>query len=255
MVLLALLIWSKLGACEERDMPKPDSGPTLEDVKTVKRKNLIADERLATLEYPEIKPENLVKLRESMAHAYDPVRYEKIKKAAARHGLKPDELARLTIVELRQEPNRDHPATNPESGASGPFQIRPDIRDEFQNKAIKDKYLREADTAAAFLADLKKRNTGVSDKFHLAAYNYGEGNIRENASPMMKFPQETINYIVYDDEVKKMQAQRRAGKLAENEKRIASSAQATQELTEKQAAEAVPAKMRDAFDYLTGKTE
>lgn len=237
-------------------MPKPDSGPTLEDVKMVKRKNLIADERLATLEYPEIQPENLVKLRESMAYAYDPARYGKIKQAAARHGLKPDELARLTIVELRQETNRDNPKSNPESGASGPFQIRPDIREKFQNKAIKDKYLREADTAAAFLADLKKRNSGVSDQFHLAAYNYGEGNIRENASPMMKFPQETINYIVYDKEVRKMQADRRAGKVAENEKRIAESAAATKELTAKQALAAVPDEdLRGAFDYLTGKKQ
>lgn len=241
-------------------MPKDKAPPTLEDIKLVKRRNLIADERLATMEYPPIQQKNLKKLTESMAHAYDPARYAKIKKAAARHGIDPDELARVTIVELRQEDNRDNPAMNPESLASGPFQIRPDIREKFQNKTIKDKYLREADTAAAFLADLKKRNSDVSDKFHLAAYNYGEGNIRENASPTMEFPQETVNYLVYDDEVKKMQAQRRAKlrapKIAEGQKLIESSNKATAELTarQKQEAEAeIPELLRPVADFLVEK--
>lgn len=162
---------------------------------TVSKRNAQAEKRLAEMTLPALRDESRQKLAESVERTTK--RYDLISQVAKRHGVDPDELYMKYVIETRGAKDPERPGTSAK-GATGPFQLMPTIRKKFEDKSVSDPFERDADAAARFLSDLQKRNQYSNPEIRAAAYNFGEGNVRDWGGDASKsLNDETTNYVAY----------------------------------------------------------
>jgi hypothetical protein len=160
----------------------------------VAKRNAKAEERIKNLTLPELRPESIKALDESLRRTTG--RYDLIKTVATRHGVDPDELYAKYVIETRGSADPESPGTS-KSGASGPFQLMPNTRKAYEQADITDPFERDADAAARLMADIQRRNDFSPDALSVA-YNLGEGKTREYGGNAAKeLPTEATNYIAY----------------------------------------------------------
>jgi len=176
---------------------------------TIAQRQDKAERMLEDLRLPKVRPDNLVLLRQAVDHTYQDGRYAKLQKVAKEVGVDPDDLVVFTAIEKRKSEDMSNPGTS-SAGATGEFQIIPDTRQRFAHITDPDPYVQDAKIAAHLLKDIRTRLT-PSRKFEVAAYNAGEGTLREWAAGNRPkgLSQETINYLAYEPEVRKMIAARK----------------------------------------------
>lgn len=174
------------------------------------QKQARAEQMLEDLSLPKVQPANLERLRQAVEHTYSDGRYAKLQQVGKEVGIDPDDLVLYTAIEKRREADMDHPGTS-SANATGEFQITSDTRKRFAHITDPDPYVRDAKIVAYMLKDLRNR-WDPSEKFQHAAYNAGEGTLRAWADSGGKKPlsQQTINYLAYAPEVKRMIKERKA---------------------------------------------
>lgn len=174
---------------------------------TVAKLNARAEARLRQLKLPPLQQKSIDALQKNLQRTAG--RRALIAEVARKYGADPDELYMKFVIETRGADDPENPGVSPK-GAKGPFQMKDDIRAEFEDKSIKDPFLREATTAAKFYSDLQRRNKFESHAARSAAYNFGEGNLREwaGAAPK-KLNDETTNYIAYTKYLEPIFAEKR----------------------------------------------
>jgi hypothetical protein len=165
----------------------------------VEKLNALAEDRLKNLPLPKLREKSLAALTSNLDRAES--RYGLIKSVAERYGVDPEELFAKYVIETRGAANPESPGTS-SAGASGPFQLMPDIREAFINSKISDPFEREADAAARLMSDIQKRNKFSPDMLSVA-YNYGEGNLRDwGGNAVAELPQESVNYVAYSQQLR-----------------------------------------------------
>jgi transposase-like protein len=175
---------------------------------TVAKRNAQAEARLKELRLPPLQQKSIDALQKNLQRTAG--RRALIEKVARQHGVDPDELYMKFVIETRGSDDPENPGVSPK-GAKGPFQMKDDIRAKFEDRSIKDPFVREATTAAKFYSDLQKRNKFESHAARSAAYNFGEGNLREWAGSAPKeLNDETTNYIAYSKYLEPIFAEKRS---------------------------------------------
>lgn len=168
--------------------------------KEVAKQNAQAEERLRKLALPPLRAESKKALEDNVGRTIG--RFAIIRQVAERHDVDPLELYTKYVVETRGEDDPENPKVSPK-GASGPFQVMPKVRAEFEDKSIQDPFEREADLAARHIADFQKRNQFGSADARSVVYNYGEGNFRDwggRASEPLN--DQSTNYVAYSRYIK-----------------------------------------------------
>lgn len=114
------------------------------------RRLAMAETRLAQLPKPALRALSQAYLDNSIERALP--RFNELVPVAKQYGIDPIELFAKHVIETRTELDPNNPGVS-DVGASGPFQIKPDMRQKLENKSIKDPFLRDADIAAQIIAE------------------------------------------------------------------------------------------------------
>jgi hypothetical protein len=170
--------------------PEDDDSPA-----ATARRLAMAETRLAQMSKPTLRAVSQAYLDNSIERAIH--RFEELEPVARQHGIDPVELFNKHVIEMRTEPDPKNPKVSA-VGASGPFQIMPDMRQKLENKSIKDPFLRDADIAAQIIAEGYKGK--LSPQARAVAYNAGVGTFRKwGADPTASLSDQAVNYVVYSD--------------------------------------------------------
>lgn len=203
-------------------MASPTGPEAVRAAMTVAQKQKRAEEMLEDLPLPKVKPDNMDRLRKAVEHTYTDGRYAKLQQVGKEVGVDPDELVLYTAIEKRREENMGNPGVSSAS-ASGEFQITDATRKLFAHITDPDPYVQDAKIAAHLIKDIRKR-LDPSEKFQVAAYNAGEGTLRGWAEGKEKLGQETINYLAYAPEVRRMIQERKVERARKREEDAVKSA-------------------------------
>ena len=161
----------------------------------VAKRNAVAEDRLLKMEFPPIREKSMTALSNNLERAKP--RYELVKRIAEQYNVDPNELFLKHVIETRNEPDPENPPISPK-GASGPFQVMPEVRAKFEDKSIKDTFEREATPAARHMADVQARNSFGSPDARSVVYNYGEKNFRDwGGQAANRLNDQSTNYVVY----------------------------------------------------------
>jgi hypothetical protein len=203
-------------------MASPTGPEAIRAAMTDAQKQAKAEQMLADLPLPKVKPDNLDRLKKAVDHTYTSGRYAKLQQVGKEVGIDPDELVLYTAIEKRREEDMDRPGVS-EASASGEFQITDATRKLFAHITDPDPYVQDAKIAAHLIKDLRTR-WDPTDRFQVAAYNAGEGTLRGWAEGKQKLGQQTINYLAYAPEVRRMIQERKVERARLREENAVKSA-------------------------------